>query len=124
MPIQYRIDRERNVIFETWTGEVAAADLGAYWKHYLEDEEVLALRRTLVDMRGCTILFNGRELAGLVDSIALPVLQGRTWTTALVVDQPVQFGVGRQYNVFAESFSNDAIFQDPGSALDWLTQQH
>ena len=41
MPIDYTIDRTRNLIFETWTGEVRVDDLRAYWKRYLSDAEVL-----------------------------------------------------------------------------------
>ena len=120
MPISYSIDQQKQFIVETWSGDVAATDLAAYWRQYLADPEVMAIRRTLVDLRNCTILFTGSQLSALVQSIVLPNLKGRDWKTAIIVDQPVQFGVSRQYHVFAEAYSVDSIFNDPDTALSWL----
>jgi hypothetical protein len=120
MPITYVIDQERNVIFETWSGEISAADLANYWRGYLADPEVMAIRRTVVDLRNSTPTFTGAELASLVRTIALPMIAGRDWVTALVVARPLQIGISRQYHVFAESYSEDAVFHDPDTALNWV----
>ncbi len=120
MPITYAVDGQLGLIRETWTGHVGAGDLAEYWRDYLADPVVLALRRTLVDLRQCRIVFTGTELRALVDSMVVPVLQGRTWKTAIVVDNVVQFGVSRQYQAFADSYSSDSIFSDPDEALAWL----
>ena len=48
------------------------------------------------------------------------MLQGKDWKSALLVEGPRQFGLTRQYQVFAESYSKDAIFHDADSALEWL----
>jgi len=120
MPISYSIDHQNRVIVETWTGDVDANVLGDYWRRMLADPDAQAIRRTLVDLRHCTVQFTGSELSDLVRSIAEPSLKGTQWKTAIIVDQPVQFGVSRQYHAFAESFSNDAIFEDRAAALAWL----
>ena len=120
LPISYRIDRTAGIIEETWTGTVSAGVLARYWKQYVADPEVLRIRRTLVDLRECRITFSGEELSQLLDTIVLPALDGRDWTSALLVSDPVQFGVSRQYNVFAERFSTDAIFYDRDAAMKWL----
>jgi hypothetical protein len=120
MPISYSIDHERSVIVETWTGDVDATELGDYWRRMLADPDAQAIRRTLVDLRHCTVLFTGSQLSDLVRGIAEPRLSGKQWKTAIIVDQPVQFGISRQYHAFAESFSNDAIFDDRDAALTWL----
>lgn len=120
MPISYSVDRERGLITEIWTGDVLAADLAAYWREYLADPDVMAIRRTLVDLRQCRILFTGAQLSAVVSGTVLPKLEGADWKTAIVVDHPVQFGVSRQYQVFAESFSVDSIFGDPDAAIAWL----
>lgn len=120
MPISYTLDEENGFINEVWTGDIAASDLASYWRRYLADPEVLRIRRTLVDLRGCRILFKGVELSSLVESMVIPVLDGRDWKTAIVVGHPTQFGVSRQYQVFAESYSSDAIFSDPEDARRWL----
>lgn len=120
-PISYSIDPVQGVIFEVWHGDVTALDLGTYWRRYLEDPQVLAIRRTLVDLRGANLMFTGKELESLVSSIVIPTLKGLDWTTALVVGRPDQFGVSRQYQVFAEWYSKDCIFFDRESALQWLS---
>ena len=122
-PISYTINRDLGVIFEVWKGDVTVADLQSYWQSYLADPEVLAIRRTVVDLRGANIQFTGNELSNLVAAVVIPVLQGRDWKTAIVVERPVQFGVSRQYQVFAERYSVDSIFYSPNEALYWLLQQ-
>jgi hypothetical protein len=123
MPISYSIDSQLGIILETWVGNVSAKDLSEYWKNYLANPEVLSLRRTLVDLRQAYPTFTGSELSDLISRIVDPILQGRDWKTAIIVDRPVQFGISRQYHAFAEHYSRDAIFSDPTSALKWLTSQ-
>ena len=122
MPITYTIDRAGKVITEVWTGEIQAECLAAYWKRYLADPEVLAIRRTIVDLRQAEILFNGSDLDMLIHSIVLPVLNGRDWKTAIVVGTSLQHGMSRQYQVFAERYSKDAIFQNIEDARNWLNK--
>lgn len=123
MPITYAIDRALGVIFETWNGPIYARDLSAFWKDYLEDPVVLSCRRTLVDLRNCTVEFHGGDLAHLVESLVLPRIGPMKWRSALLVGHAVQFGVARQYEVFAEFYSQDAVFVDQQSALDWLLKE-
>jgi len=120
MPITYSIDREKKLITEVWTGEISAECLKAYWQQYLANPEVLEIRRTLVDLRQAEILFRGSDLDALIKNIVLPVLNGRVWKTAIVVEKPFQFGVSRQYQAFAERYSKDAIFRDMVEARHWL----
>lgn len=123
LPITYSIDKSLGVIFEIWRGDVTADDLGRYWAAYLENPEVLALRRTLVDLREAEIRFSGSEMLQLVLTVVLPVLNGRDWKTAIVVQKPLQFGVSKQYHFFAEQYSTDSIFFEPEPALQWLLAQ-
>ena len=122
-PITYSIDQDSGIISEVWRGDVTAADLRRYWGAYLANPDVLALRRTLVDLRAANIRFTGAELSNLVSTVVLPALKGRDWITAIVVEQPVQFGVSRQYQVFADHYSSDSIFYDYEEALLWLRQR-
>jgi phage gp36-like protein len=122
-PISYSVDNALGVIFEVWHGEITASDLRRHWEDYLSDPTVLALRRTLVDLRAATIRFTGNELSNLISYLVIPVLKGQDWLTAILVEQPVQFGVSRQYQVFAERYSTDSIFHDYDEALLWLRRQ-
>ena len=120
MPITYSIDDAVGIIRETWTGDVSAEDLGNYWRHYLADPRVLGLRITLVDLRHANPTFSGSQLRDLIVRIVDPILKGRDWRTAIVVDTSSQFGISRQYQVFADHYSRDAIFHDLESAQAWL----
>ena len=120
MPISYSIDQQHGVIREEWSGDVDAAQLAAYWQRYLADPSVLAIRKTVVDLRQCRIQFTGAQLSELVQRIVIPALEGRDWKSALVVERSVQFGVSRQYQVFANHYSNDSIFTDHDAAIAWL----
>lgn len=123
VPISYTIDEEESVIYETWTGDIYAKDLQNYWTDYLQDPRVLAIRRTLVDLRESTIHFTGTQLSNLITNIVLKVLDGRDWKTAIVVERPRQYGLSRQYQVFADLYSNDSIFYDHEEALRWLLKR-
>lgn len=120
MPIAYAIDHQKRLIYETWTGEVTAPGLAAYWTRYLADPEVLEIRRTIVDLRAAVISLRGIDFDDLIKTIVLPVLQDRKWTTAIVVGGTVQFGVSRQYQVFAERYSKDSIFFSMAEAEQWI----
>ena len=123
MPISYSIDRENRCIHEKWTGAITAAELGDYWRQFLADPVVMVIRRTVVDLRECRILFSGQQLAELVENIVLPALHGMNWRTALVVGDPDQFEISRQYHVLAESYSRDSVFSTPEAAMAWMQTQ-
>jgi len=122
MPITYTVDHDRKLITEVWTGDVHGDDLGEYWEHYLQDPEVLKIRRTLVDLRQAVIHFNAYELSVLVGNIVFPVLYDKRlkWKTAIVVGNTEQFKASRQYHALAKVYSDDAIFETIEQASDWL----
>jgi hypothetical protein len=123
VPITYSIDRENGCVIETWTGDVTARELAALWRRYIADPEVLALRRSLADLRNCRIVFTPDELSQLVTRIALPALQGRRWRTAIVLGDTSHFEMSRQFHAFAESYSQDSVFSTLEAALAWLRAQ-
>lgn len=120
MPIHSTINRDVGIIEEAWIGAITIDDLKSYWQNYLLDPEVLGLRRILVDLRAAEIKFKGLELDDLVQQFVVPKLNGLDWKTAIVTDKPIQYGVSRQHQVFAERYSKDAIFYDYTEARAWL----
>ena len=119
MPISYTIDYSHRIVRTVWSGDVTAADVRAHWLVYLDDPLVMALRRTLTDLRSAQLKFSGEELYELIRDVVVPRLEGVGWKTAILVARPDQFGVSRQYQVFAR-YSEDSIFHDEARALDWL----
>ncbi|MGD0586081.1 MAG: hypothetical protein ABSA86_09985 [Oryzomonas sp.] len=122
MPIRFVIDHEKQIIYETWDGEISYKDLEDFWNTISQNPDVMSIRRSLVDARKAIPIFSGAELSNLIHEVA-PLLIDLGWITAIVVERPVQLGISNQYRVFAESYSQDAIFQDPDLALQWLVQQ-
>lgn len=120
MPITYTIDRQKGHIYETWTGDVRIGEVATLWKEYLGSPEVMKVRRTLADVRTCNARFTGAEFEFLIKDLLVPAMRDAKWTTAIVVARPDQFGLGRQYQVFAQHYSRDAIFHDPADAEMWL----
>ncbi len=120
MAITYKIDREKTLIYETWSGDIDTADLATYWKQYVADPEVMEIRRTIVDLRAAVIKLRGADFDGLIRTIVLPALKDRKWRTAIVTGGPLQFGVSRQYQVFAEYYSKDSLFDSITEAEKWI----
>ncbi len=123
MPITYSIDREDNLIVENWTGEVCGDELADHWRGYVDNPEVMEIRKTIADLRESHISITGSELDFLIRSIVLPKIGELGWKTAIVVSDPLQYGLSRQYQVFAERYSEDAIFNDMDEARRWLIEQ-
>jgi hypothetical protein len=121
-PISYVIDKELGVVMATWRGDITAADLKRHWERFFTNAEVLAVGRSVADVRDANFQFTGRELSNLVSEVVIPLLNGRSWRTAIVVARPAQFGVSKQFQVYAQLFSTDKIFYDLDAALRWITE--
>lgn len=123
MPISWAVDPEKRIVFSTWVGDISIADLRKHWAAVLSDPQARAVARTVADLREATLNFSGAELMQAVHEVALPALAGLAWKNALVVARPDQYGVSRQFQVFSEAVSRDAIFEDPASAVQWVLDQ-
>jgi len=123
MPIVYRIDETDSIIIEVWRGDVSIDTLVEHWREYVKDDEVMRLRRTLVDLREATIAFTADELAEAIMQVVVPALDGRDWVTAIVVKHVDQFRVGAQYQSLAMFYSYDSIFSNVPAATEWLLKQ-
>lgn len=123
MPISYSVDRERGTVISLWTGEVTAAELRAHWAEVLDDPEARAVARTVADLREGTIGFSGAELRLAVEQVAAPRLMTLRWHNAIVVARPEQYGVSRQFDVFSDVLSENAIFHSVDEAVAWIRGQ-
>ena len=109
---------------ETWIGEISIADLRQHWTFLMQDDNALALRRTLVDLRASTIHVSGEELSSAVREVVQPHLKGRDWITADAVQMtPAQFRLSSSYQGCAAAYSHDVIFSTVEEARRWLLKQ-
>jgi hypothetical protein len=124
MPISYSIHPSRRFVLEVWSDDVTTRHVKSLWKAYLADREVLAIRKTLADMRRGNPIVTGSEMWDLILEIALPGLKGRDWKTAIVVATRIQYGLARQFQVFAEPYNKHvAIFEAYDEAARWIEGQ-
>ncbi len=121
-PISYEIDNELGIVRTTWCGTITAEDLRRYWKEYLADPQVRAVRRSVADIRNADFKFSGKELSNVVNEVVMPLIKDLEWRVAIVVAQPVQYGVSNQFRVFAEVFNSSQIFYDPDEAIAWIRE--
>jgi len=122
MPIDYVARPDEGFVEVVWSGTITAHDLRMSWSKILSDPAVLRIGQALTDIRDATLDFSGAELAQVVLTVAVPALNGRAWRSAIIVHDPVQFGVSRQYEAFSAQFGEDAIFFERDEARDWLLQ--
>lgn len=123
MPISYVVDHARGTVISRWVGEVTAAELREHWAQVLDDPQARALARTVADLREAIPRFSGAELQRAVEEVAAPRLDGLHWINAIVVTRPEQFGVSRQFGVFAEFHSANSIFHTVEDAVVWVRGQ-
>ncbi len=69
--ISYHVDVAGGLILETWSGVITRDVLLAHWRQYLADPAVLAVKRTLVDLRECDVQFSGEEWLRLIEGCVL-----------------------------------------------------
>jgi len=118
--ITYHADIEKRVVFETWTGAINVPELRSHWEVCLTDPDVLAIKRTLVDLRECEILFSGAEWVNQLERFVLgnPVVPG--WLTAIIVNKSYIHGVARQFLTYTSGVLTGEIFNSSDAALAWL----
>lgn len=123
MTITYVVDAGLGAVLSCWTGEVTIAELRAHWAQVLDDPAARALACTVADLSQARLAFHGDDLHRAVHEVAAPRLRGLTWANAIVVAQPVQYGVSRQFQVFSELISDNAIFPTMAAALAWVRRR-
>jgi len=123
VPITYEISGSDGLIAEVWLGDISIADLREHWLRLLHDEKALALRKSLADLRGSTLLFSAQDLELAVREVAEPMLKGRDWISAIVVSTPRQIQMSSAYQGLALAYSHDVIFSSTDEARRWLLTQ-
>ena len=119
MGIRYQVDPALGLVRTTWAGAVTAAELERHLRTMLADPAARACARSLTDLRGATLAFDGAELQSVVGRAVLPALDGLRWRAALVVGDAVQVGVSNQWRVYAAEVET-GVFTDEARALAWL----
>ncbi len=128
MPVQHTIDSDKRVITTTWSGEATdgefIAALAKYQREikgrleYTDYDEVLDLSGT------SSFKLTPGGLRRLAEMGAKTDGQGARTRLAIIVPQPVAYGLGRMYQAY-RSFMPDAskdvqVFRTGVDALRWI----
>jgi len=122
MPITYQVDATLGIVVARWCGPIPINEVVDYWTALAADKEALACGRAIADLRECELRFTGEELRLMAKQILEPALRGRNWKGAIVVKEPLQYGVSRQYGVYSEAFSNVNVFYSDVLARKWVLE--
>jgi len=122
MPIRYRIDRERGVVFVAGEGAVDFADLEAYCRGVVEDPDYRPGLHELADFRKVDDWSVPTEdlhkLRDVNQDVADKVGSSRL---AYVMPNDFGFGIGRMFMAISgESKVEHRVFRDMAEARAWL----
>ena len=122
MPISYRIDPARNLIFTTASGILTDDDILELKRRLTADPEFNADMRELSDVRAVTdlrVTTQGVRRMVALDSMHSSRLDG--YRLAIVAGEDAIFGMARMYQMLTEdNVPHVAVFRDPDTATRWL----
>jgi hypothetical protein len=120
MPITFKLDTTQGILFEYWRGPITISEVAAYWTALAAGEEVKTSIGSIADVRDCEPKFTGEEFRVLARQILIAVHQGAKRKVAVIVSDPVQYGMSRQHQLFSESFMNVEVFYSEVMALKYV----
>ncbi|MHB8059883.1 MAG: hypothetical protein ACYDHO_03505 [Gaiellaceae bacterium] len=121
--IETHIDLEMDLTSHTASGEISADEILSKIRSYYERGEVTRL--LVWDLSGADIRKlsapDVRDFVNLTNSLTGPRAGGKT---AVVVETPLAYGMGRMYELSKDATDERGIehktFRDRQSALEWL----
>jgi hypothetical protein len=121
MPMRYRIDSERGMLFVEVGGETTQTERLEAMQTWMNDPEFRPGLKTLADFSESTnvpTLAELEEVVAYMRRYAATIGQKRI---GIVASRAVSFGVARQFGALApDAFLTVQVFKDRESALAWL----
>ena len=123
MPMHYRIDAERGMLFVTAVGETNQPERLEIMQAWMRDPDFRPGLQTLADFSDSSnvpTLGELEEIVGIMRRNASAIGQKKI---AIVTTRPVSFGVARQFGALAPGgFLTVRVFKDRDAALAWLAE--
>lgn len=122
MGMSYRIDTDNRVVHVRGEGSVFDVDMIGCIRRLRADADLEAAMPTLCDMRGIQSKVTRAgfyDLVGILDRTAGDHAPAKA---AILVDDPLSFGMGRMLSALAENVSPECrVFEDEDAAHVWLS---
>jgi hypothetical protein len=123
MPMSYKIDADRGLLFVVGEGEVSQAERLAAMQSWMKDPEFRPGLQTLADFSESENVPTLAELEEIVTYIKRHASAIGQVKIAMVTNRAVTFGVARQFGALAPGgFLTVQMFKDRDAALAWLVE--
>src|SRR5262245_36238532 len=123
MPMYYKIDADRGMLFVVAEGETSQAERLAAMQTWMNDPEFRPGLQTLADFSESSNVPSLAELEEIVGYIRRYASMIGQKKIAIVTNRPVSFGVARQFGALAPGdLLTVQVFKDRDAALAWLAE--
>ena len=125
MPLEYRIDQVRRIVFATATGTLTDEEVFAYQRELGTRAEAAGFDEVF-DMGGVEslVLSSGERVRELADLASKQDVPGTAARLAIVAPQDFTYGLGRMYathrSLHPRTEKVTQVFRSMEAALDWL----
>jgi hypothetical protein len=125
MPLEYRIDQERRVVFVTATGLLADEEVFGYQREVWSRSDVAGFDE-VIDMGAVEDLVgsSGDRVKALADLASTMDVPGASSRLAIVAPQDFAYGLARMFETYRSMSQRGSkvvsVFRSMQAALDWL----
>ena len=125
MPLEYRIDRERRVVFATATRTLSDEDVFAYQREVWSRSDLTGYDEIVdVGLAEDLVVSSGDRVRALADLASAMDVPGASSRLAIVAPQDLAYGFARMFETYRTMSQSGAkvvsVFRSMQAALDWL----
>lgn len=120
MPIERRIDHERQLVLGTWSGIIGMPQLRDALERLIADEALMAVGRSLTDLRDVQFSISTADIRDSELGIIAPRLGAKKWRIAMLVRDELQYGICRQFLSLTSAHVTGEVFTVESDALAWV----
>ncbi len=118
MPVSYRIDKSKKIVFADATNELTSEDIRTYRRSVLDDPDFDPHFDHLFNFNGVTEV---RMIGDEVRTLAEDTIFHKHARKAHVVPNEVMFGISRMFSLYLSSEPDELqVFRDVDEARRWL----
>ena len=120
MKYKFFIDKEINVSFAKFEGEITSNILGEYIRESYNDPDWQKNQNSLCDLREADLLLSSDEMNEIVRSYAQDDQANKL---AMIVSRDLEFGMSRMFEILTEDkgiWKEYKIFRNITEAKQWL----
>ena len=125
MPLDYRIDRERRIVFATATRTLSDEDVFAYQREVWSRGDLAGYDEIVdVGLAEDLVVSSGDRVRALADLASAMDVPGASSRLAIVAPQDLAYGFARMFETYRTMNQSGvkvvSVFRSMQAALDWL----